>query len=73
MSVWKTLPDTPLKSSAAATLSGSLLTVGGYVDNTPASPAVYLFIPVTNSWVRVTTWELPEPRYGCTAVQLSSN
>ena len=36
MSVWKTLPDTPLKSSAAATLSGSLLTVGGYVDNTPA-------------------------------------
>ena len=73
MSVWKTLPDTPLKSCAAATLSGSLLTVGGYVDNTPASPAVYLFILITNSWVRVTTWELPEPRYGCTAVQLSSN
>ena len=73
MSVWKTLPDTPLKRSAAASLSGSLLTVGGYVDNIPASQAVYLFIPLTNSWIRVTTGDLPEPCYDCTAVQLLSN
>ena len=28
-SVWKTFPDTPLKASAAASLSGNLLAVGG--------------------------------------------
>ena len=73
MSVWKTLPDTPLKASAAASLSGYLLAIGGRDDNTPASSAVYIFLPLTNSWVRVTTGDLPEPRYNCTAVQLSSN
>ena len=73
MSVWKTLPDTPLKASAAASLSGNLLAVGGYNDSTPSSPALYVFLPLTNSWVRVTTGDLPEPRWSCTAVQLSSN
>ena len=73
MSVWKTLPDTPLKRAAAASLSGSLLAVGGYNVSTPSSPALYIFLPITNSWVRVTTGDLPEPRYNCTAVQLSSN
>ena len=48
MSVWKTLPDTPLLGSAAASLSGSLLAVGGY-DDISVSPAVYNFIPDTNS------------------------
>ena len=73
MSVWKTLPDTPLKLSAAASLSGNLLAVGGRDDKTPASPAVYLFLPLTNSWVRVPTGELPQPLHSCTAVQLSFN
>ena len=73
ISVWKTLPDTPLVGSAAATLSGNLLAVGGKDDNTPASPAVYIFFPLTNSWTRVTTGDLPEPRYDCTTVHLSSN
>ena len=73
MSVWKTLPDTPLKSSAAASLSGNLLAVGGGKKGTPASPAVHVFLPLTNSWIRVTTGDLPEVRYGCTALQLSSN
>ena len=31
------------------------------------------FFPLTNSWVRVTTGDLPEPCYACTAVQLLSN
>ena len=73
MSVWKTLPGTPLMESAAATLSGSLLAVGGFNVSTPAFPAVHVFLPLTNSWVRVTTGDLPEPRYNCTAVQLPSN
>ena len=73
MSVWKTLPDTPLVESAAASLSGNLLAVGGYKVRTPSSRALYVFFPLTNSWVRVTTGDLPEPCYACTAVQLSSN
>ena len=72
-SVWKTLPDTPLRSSAAASLSGSLLAIGGYSNKTPSSPSVHIFLSLTNSWVRVTNGDLPEARYGCTAVQLSSN
>ena len=35
-SVWKTLPDTPLKLSAATNLSGNLLAVGGFDTKTPA-------------------------------------
>ena len=76
-SVWKTLPDTLLVESAAATLSGSLLAMGGcddddFNDKTPSSPAVHVFLPLTNSWVRVITGDLPEPRRLCTAVQLSN-
>ena len=73
MSVWKTLPDTPLKSSAAASLSGNLLAIGGYSDKTSSSPSVHIFLPLTNSWVRATTGNLPAPRHACTAVQLSSS
>ena len=73
MSVWKTLPDTPLIFSAAASLSGNLLALGGHSVETPSSPSVHIFLPLTNSWVRVTTGDLPEPRHGCTVVQLSSN
>ena len=73
MSIWKTLPDTPLKRSAAASLSGNLLAVGGKDDENPASSALYIFLSLTNSWVRATTGGLPKPRRSCTAVQLSSN
>jgi len=90
-SVWKTLPNIPTIGSAAASLSGNLLAVGGnYVINSmavpavrvsdmqagftlPVVPAVHVFLRLTNSWVRVTDGDLPEPRYMCTAVQLSSN
>ena len=71
-SVWKTLPDTPLKVSAAASLSGNLLAVGGH-DTKTVFPAINIFLPPTNSWVRITTGDLPQPRCLCTAVQLSSN
>ena len=71
-SVWKTLPDTPLKGSTAASLNGNLLAVGGHNTKT-AVPAINVFPPLTNSWVRIMTGDLPPPRHGCTAVQLSSN
>ena len=63
-SVWKTLPDTPLRMSAAATLSGSLLAVGGIDDNGTAQPAVHVFTPFTNKWVRIQSGDLPAARYG---------
>jgi len=90
-SVWKTLPDTPLKWSAAGSLGGHLLAIGGWKGKTstavlgvralatlvgvtlPTSSAVHVFFPFTNSWIRVTDGNLPEPSYLCTAVQLSSN
>ena len=71
-SVWKTLPDIPLNASTAVSLSGNLLAVGGH-DTKTSFPAVNVFIPLINSWVRITTGDLPEPRDSCTAVQLSSN
>ena len=71
-SVWKTLPDTPLRASAAVSLSGNLLAVGGH-NNETAFPEVSVFFPLTNSWVRITTGDLPEPRSLCTTAQLSSN
>ena len=58
--------------STAASLSGNLLAVGGR-DNKTAFPAINVFLPLTNSWVRIMTGDLPQPRYACTAVQLSSN
>ena len=84
-SVWKTLPNTPLMKSAAVTLGGSLLAVGGYNNpmlppfnyflprNDTTFPSVNVFLPMTNSWVKLPTGDLPEPRKTCTAVQLSSN
>ena len=50
-SVWKTLPDTPLKMSTATSLSGHLLAVGGH-DSVTTTSAVHVFFPFTNSWVR---------------------
>ena len=72
-SVWKTLPDTPLRMSAAATLSGSLMAVGGIDDNGTAQPAVHVFTPFTNKWVRIQSGDLPAARYLVTAVQLPNN
>ena len=86
-SAWKTLPDTPLLGSAAASLGGCLLAVGGgdlqggnkfvtvfklllRLASGMISPAVHIFIPLTNSWVRVNSGDLPQPCYFCTAIQL---
>ena len=87
--VWKTLPDTPLLASAAASLGGCLLAVGGgdlqggnmFVTvfklllrlASGISPAVHIFIPLTNCWVRVNSGDLPEPCLSSTAIQLPDN
>ena len=71
-SVWKTLPDTPLKASVAASLGGYLLAVGGH-DTKTYFPAINIFSPPTNSWDRITPEHLPQPQHFCISVQLSSN
>ena len=70
-STWKTLPDTPLGGSTAATLSGRLLALGGSTEDNIAQSAVYVFIPSTNSWVP--SGNLPVERFWAAAAQLSSN
>ena len=73
-SPWKTLPDTPLTRSTAATLSGSLLAVGGWDDASRASQStVHVFIRSTNSWVKLPSGDLPVENYVAAMVQLSNN
>ncbi len=72
-SVWRTVKNTPLYSSTAASLSGSLLAVGGQYDRLQKSPAVHMFQPQTNSWVRMTSGDLPKAVHAVTAIQLPDN
>ncbi len=72
-SVWKTLKDTPLKQSTAASVSGCLLAVGGCDDREQLSPAVHMFQPQTNSWVRMTSGDLPLAVHEVTAIELPDN
>ncbi len=74
ISVWKTLPDIPVVASAAASLGGCLLAVGGGDEQEDElTPAVHVYIPPTNSWVKLTGGELPQPLGVLTTVQLSHN
>ncbi len=73
-SVWKTLPDIPVVCSAAASLGGCLLAVGGGDEQEDKpTPAVHVYFPPTNSWVKLTAGELPQPLGLLTTVQLSRN
>ena len=69
---WGVLPNTPLKRSTAASLSGCLLAVGGY-DDRQKSQAIHIYLPGANSWVRLWNSDLPAPRWGCTVAQLEYN
>ncbi len=73
VSVWKTVKDTPLYSSTAASLSGCLLAIGGRDDQCQDSPAVHMFQPQTNSWVRMTSGDLPKAVHAVTYIQLPDN
>ena len=63
------VPPTPLFTSAAVCLSGSLVAVGGRNDDNTKSSAVYGFL--NNSWVRLSNGNLLSPRSSCTTAQLS--
>ena len=67
---WHTLPDTPLYSSAALALHGSLLAVGGCHDRQHCSSAIHLYQPGSRQWVKV--GDLPTAQSHCSSIQLPS-
>ena len=73
--VWKSFPDTPLYSSAAASLGGSLLTIGGRDRrdyDLPANPHqhVYSYSANRGAWIHI--GDLPESRMWTTVASLSN-
>ena len=67
---WQVLPECPLYYFTAAELGGCLLAIGGKDDSGSPSSAVHMYSPSTNSWVRISSGDLPVPRWGAAATQL---
>ena len=70
---WCSLPAPPLKSSAAITVSGSVvLAIGGYDNESEynTTTAIHVYQPATNSWEKV--GDLPSPRSACSSTLLPS-
>ena len=66
---WRTLSSPPLERSAAITLHGALLAVGGCHGN-DRSTAIHAYQPATNNWKQV--GELPTARLDCACTLLPS-
>ena len=71
-SAWKTLPDTPNHTPAAAELSGHLVAIGGRggVERGPDMKEVYVYSPSTDSWIYIS--DLPAPLCSTAVAVLSS-
>ena len=69
---WRSLPAPPLKSSAAIAVSGSVLAIGGYDNESKynTTTAIHVYQPATNSWEKV--GDLPSPRSACSSTLLPS-
>ena len=67
---WQVLPECPLSYSTAAELGGCLLAIGGRDDSNSPSSAVHMYSPSTNSWVKISSGDLPVPRFYAAATQL---
>ena len=67
--LWRRLPDTPLSYSAAISLHGYLIAVGGHHDNR-ARTDIHLYQPESKQWTKV--GDLPNARYYCSCVVLPS-
>ena len=68
-SLWCCLPDTPLSCSAAISLLGYLIAVGGLHGNHTRRD-IYLYQPESKQWAKV--GDLPNARYFCSCVVLPS-
>ena len=71
-SLWMAVSDTPLVASSAASLGGSLVTIGGRGSSTGSPSAATHLLTSSGSWERVREGDLPEPRFRSTAVFLPS-
>ena len=69
---WQVLPHCPLYMSAAAELGGCLLAIGGRDASKSSSSAVHVYSPSTNSWVRISSGDLPVPQHFAAATQLNT-
>ena len=67
---WQVLPECPLDYFTAAELGGCLLAIGGMDRSNSPSSAVHMYSPSTNSWVRISSGDLPVPRFLAAATQL---
>ncbi len=67
--LWQTLQEVPLVSSAPLSIRRSLLAVGG-ADRFNESSSIHLYQPDTRRWVKV--GDLPTARYNCTCSVLPS-
>ena len=67
---WQVLPECPLSYFTAAELGGCFLAIGGMDGSKSPSSAVRMYSPSTNSWVRISSGDLPVPRYSAAATQL---
>ena len=67
---WQVLPECPLYYFTAAEMGGCLLAIGGLDGSQSSSSAVHMYFPSTNSWVKISSGDLPVPRYSAAATQL---
>ena len=67
---WQVLPECPHSYFTAAELGGCLLAIGGRDVSDSPSSAVHMYSPSTNSWVRISSGDLPVPRSFAAATQL---
>jgi len=65
---WRTLPAPPLERSAAITIHGALLAVGGCHDN-ERSTAIHVYQPATNIWSKVGDLPCPISHCACTLLR----
>ena len=66
---WRTLPAPPLERSAAISVQGSVVVIGGRHGNDRIT-AIHVYQPATNNWKKV--GYLPSPRDCCTSTLLPS-
>ena len=67
---WQVLPECPLYYSTATELGGCLLAFGGMDGRNFPSSALHVYFPTTNSWVRISSGDLPVLQFFAAATQL---
>ncbi len=67
-SVWKTLPDVPFKNSSTTVFAEALLAVGGSSTMERANSSIFMYSPLTCTWVKV--GEMPRALHSTCSITL---